>query len=65
MGFDYHVTGDHEIEAEAAERARRPTRLGLAILRMLGFKGPVPRPEPHRAASPRHEARPPSHSPDD
>jgi hypothetical protein len=53
-GFDYHVTGGHEAEAEAAQRGKRPSRLGLFVLRFLGYKGtPAPRPRtrpfsPHR-----------------
>jgi hypothetical protein len=39
MGRDYHVTGGHEVEAEAAQRAKTPTRPGLWILRMLGYQG--------------------------
>jgi hypothetical protein len=49
-GFPYHVTGGHEEEAEAAERAKPPNRFGMWILRRLGFKGkpPEPPPEDHR-----------------
>ena len=39
MGRDYHVTGEHEAEAKAAERAKKPTRIGLFVLRLLGYKG--------------------------
>jgi len=46
MGRDYHVTGGHETEAEAVRRATRPTRLGLLVLRLLGYRGVPPR--PHR-----------------
>lgn len=38
-GFNYHVTGGHETEAIAAERAKKPSRIGLFVLRILGFKG--------------------------
>ena len=38
-GRDYHVTGGHEAEAEAAEHAKKPSRLGLLVLRLLGYKG--------------------------
>jgi hypothetical protein len=49
-GFSYHVTGGHEAEAEAAERAKPPNRFGMWILGRLGFKGkpPTPPPEDHR-----------------
>jgi hypothetical protein len=55
-GRDYHVSGGHEAEAEAAEEAKKPSRLGLWVLRKLGYKGPDPTP-PHQA--PHHGA--PSH----
>lgn len=54
-GRDYHVTGGHETEAEKAERAKKPTRLGLFMLRFLGYKGVPPRKEHITAGSPRHE----------
>lgn len=54
MGRDYHVTGGHEAEAEAAQRSKRPNRFGLALLRALGFRGRVPDPKP-KTVSPRHE----------
>jgi len=44
MGRDYHVTGEHEAEAKAAERAKKPTRIGHFVLRLLGYKGPVHQP---------------------
>ncbi len=40
MGRDYHVTGEHEAEAKAAQRAKKPTRIGLFVLRLLGYKNP-------------------------
>jgi hypothetical protein len=55
MGRDYHVTGGHETEAEAAQRSENPSRIGTFFLRLLGFKGTVRRSEPPRAESPRHE----------
>ncbi|MGD0311756.1 MAG: hypothetical protein ABSC90_04780 [Acidimicrobiales bacterium] len=55
-GRDYHVTGGHEAEAAAEQEAKKPNRLGLWILRKLGYSGPEPEP-PHRA--PHHGA--PSH----
>ena len=56
MGRDYHVTGEHEAEAQAAQRARRPTRPGLFVLRLLGYRGTRARPRPKRS-SPGHEKR--------
>jgi hypothetical protein len=44
MGRDYHVTGGHEAEAEAAQKAEKPSRIGVFILRLLGFKGVVAEP---------------------
>jgi hypothetical protein len=38
---NYHVTGEHEAEAEAAQRAKKPSRIGLLVLRLLGDRGPV------------------------
>jgi hypothetical protein len=55
-GRDYHVSGGHEAEARAAEEAKKPSRLGLWVLRKLGYRGPDPTP-PHQA--PHHGA--PSH----
>ncbi len=42
-GRDYHVTGGHEAEAEAAQKAKKPSRLGVFVLRVLGYRGGVPR----------------------
>lgn len=53
-GPNYHVTGAHEAEAKAAQRDRRPNRLGLLLLKMLGFKGSVPGPQ-FKTVSPSHE----------
>jgi hypothetical protein len=36
MGRNYHVTGDHEAVAKDAERAKKPTRIGRLVLRVLG-----------------------------
>ncbi len=44
MGRDYHVTGGHEEEAKAAQKAKKPSRLGVFILKRLGFKGVVAQP---------------------
>jgi hypothetical protein len=43
-GRDYHVTGGHVAEAKAAQEAEKPSRLGLWILRRLGYRGPDPTP---------------------
>lgn len=57
-GRNYHVTGGHEREAEVAQRAKKPTRVGLLVLRILGFRGGPPKPAlPARRASPSHEHR--------
>jgi hypothetical protein len=57
MGRDYHVTGGHEAEAVAAQKRQRPTRIGLFVLRHLGFKGTVAPPLDTSPFSPRHEKR--------
>jgi hypothetical protein len=56
-GFDYHVTGGHEAEAEAAERAKMPRRFGVLVLRLLGFRGTPVSPPDFRNTSPSHEHR--------
>jgi hypothetical protein len=38
---NYHVTGEHEAEALAAERAKKPNRIGLFVLKLLGGGRPV------------------------
>ena len=35
------VTDGHEAEAEAAQLRKRPNRVGLFFLRVLGFRGQV------------------------
>lgn len=37
--FQVRVTGGHEAEAKAAEMAKRPNRIGMFIVRLLGYKG--------------------------
>jgi hypothetical protein len=37
---NYHVTGEHEREAKAALRNKKPGRLGLIVLRVFGIKEP-------------------------
>ena len=49
-GRSYNVTGGHEAEAKAAERAKEPNRFGLFVLRLLGYKG---RAEPMKRRPPR------------
>jgi hypothetical protein len=50
-GRDYHVTGGHEAEALAAERAKKPNRFGVWLLRRLGYKGPIrDPPAPNRSS---------------
>ena len=56
-GFNYHVTGGHEAEAKAAERAKKPSRIGLFVLRLLGYRGSLPevnRATPDREHGHRH-----------
>jgi hypothetical protein len=43
-GRDYHVTGGHETEALAAQRAKRLNRFQMLILKLLGLKNEGPRP---------------------
>jgi hypothetical protein len=38
-GRDFHVTGGHEAEALASERAKKPNRFGMWVLRLLSFRG--------------------------
>ena len=64
MTRDYHVTGGHEAEAEVAQRSKKPNRLGVAILKILGFRGSVPNPGP-KTVSPRHEKVHPPEKPGD
>jgi hypothetical protein len=37
-GRTYNVTGGHEAEAKAAQRAKKPSRIGMFVLRMLGYR---------------------------
>lgn len=56
-GLNYHVTGGHEKEAEAAERLKKPSRVGLLVLRLLGVRD-APKPALRiRRAPPSHEHR--------
>ena len=63
-GRNYHVTGGHEAEAIDAERRKKPSRLGLFVLRVLGFQGSFEQlPDVHRVTpshlrSPGHVERP-------
>lgn len=56
-GRNYHVTGGHEAEAIAAQRAKKPTSMGLFVLRILGFRGSVERLPSVTRVNPRHERR--------
>lgn len=56
-GPNYHVTGGHEREARAAQRAKPPSRLGLFVLRLLGFREAPSAPRGRRRPSPNHEHR--------
>ncbi len=51
---NYHVTGEHEAEAQAAQRNKKANRLGVRLLRALGFKGSLLGPK-IKAVSPSHE----------
>lgn len=57
-GRNYHVTGGHEREARAAQLAKPPNRLGLLVLRLLGFRAPSRPPQPVHKAPPSHEHGP-------
>jgi hypothetical protein len=54
-GRNYHVTGEHEAEAIAAQRAKRPSRIGLFVLRLLGFKGSIQQLPDVSRTTPSHE----------
>ena len=56
-GFNYHVTGEHEKEAEEAERAKVPGRLAVLVVRLLGLRRYRRPPPVVRHASPSHEHR--------
>jgi hypothetical protein len=45
--FQVTVTSGHEAEAKAAEMAKKPNRLGMFIVRLLGLK-PNQTPEARR-----------------
>lgn len=53
------VTDGHETEAKRAQLLKPPNRLGLFVLRMLGFRGEVTPP----AAGPEGHAGPSHHHP--
>jgi hypothetical protein len=48
------VTDGHEAQAKAAQRRKRPNRIGLLILRMLGYRGGVLPPTDQGAHGPSH-----------
>lgn len=54
---NYHVTGGHEAEAEAAQRAKKPSRIGLFVLRLLGYRGTVEQVPGGNRTTPNHEHR--------
>lgn len=56
-GRNYHVTGGHENQARAAQRAKKPTATGVWVLRLLGLRGAAEPTVPIRRASPRHQRR--------
>jgi hypothetical protein len=50
------VTDGHEAEARAAQLRKRPNRVGLLVLRVLGFRSDVvPPPAQERHLGPAHE----------
>jgi hypothetical protein len=50
------VTDGHEAEAKAAQLRRRPNRIGLFFVRLLGFRGVIaPPPAQGGHAGPSHE----------
>jgi hypothetical protein len=50
------VTDGHEADAKAAQLRKRPKRLGLFFLKVLGFRGQVPAPTDQRGhVGPSHE----------
>jgi hypothetical protein len=54
------VTDGHEAEAKAAQLRKRPNRVGLFLLRVLGFRGQVAPPtgqEGHTGPSHMHHVR--------
>jgi len=54
------VTDGHEAEAKRAQARKRPNRVGLFFLRLLGFRGEVAPPasqEGHAGPSHQHSVR--------
>ena len=50
------VTDGHEAEAKAAQLRKRPNRIGLFLVKVLGFRGQVTPPSGQRGhAGPSHE----------
>jgi hypothetical protein len=50
------VTDGHEAEAKAAQLRKRPNRIGIFLLKLLGFRGQVAPPTAQRAhVGPSHE----------
>lgn len=59
---NYHITYEHEAEAKAVQRAKKPSRIGLFVLKLLGYRDPaqhvpdVPREAPsHQHPRRRHD----------
>ena len=58
------MTDGHEAEAKAAQMRKRPNRIGLFFLRVLGFRGQVAPPTSQRGYTrpslehPRHHEHP-------
>jgi len=59
MGRDYHVTGEHEGEARAAQRGKKPSRIGLFVLKLLGERGSGPQVHEVYRPTPGHPHRHP------
>ena len=53
------MTDGHEAEAKAAQLRKRPSRIGLFFLKMLGFQGEASPPPPGQRGhvGPSHERR--------
>jgi hypothetical protein len=52
---NYHITYGHEAAAKAARRAKKPSRIGMFVLRLLGYRGSAPHvPDAHDRPDPRH-----------
>jgi hypothetical protein len=36
--FQVHVTSEHEAEAKAEQLKKKPSRIGMFVLRLLGYR---------------------------